>query len=54
MWDLNDGTLIRTVKNYSGWGYKILFFFQNIPNLATENKYLTKYILRTLKKASSP
>jgi hypothetical protein len=33
IWDINDGSLIRLVKNYCGWGYKILIIYQQLKNI---------------------
>lgn len=31
IWDAQDGSHLRTIKNYCGWGYKIMFLYTSPP-----------------------
>jgi WD40 repeat protein len=33
IWDIYDGQLFRTMKNYSGWGFRIMYLFSPIEDL---------------------
>lgn len=34
IWDLYDGQLFKMIKNYAGWGFKIIYLFTTVeePN----------------------
>lgn len=42
LWDLNDGSLYRTIKNYNGWGFKIMYFYSKIEDEIEQSLTKTK------------
>jgi WD40 repeat protein len=48
IWEINDGTCLKTMKNYSGWVYKLIIFERPLGNVSASGGAIINSRTKTL------